>query len=257
MTNPVKMTTIAGIRMAQKVAERSFRDVPGTPIAVTQIGNIRLDDDILEMDRFPYVLVFGEDGLYRVHVPAAVATVWLTPTQRDIIRAKLPVDVAKQSPEVDTLARELAVWHWAITHVASTTEEDLTLVSAVPEHSWAGVTPTRVETVIPDDYTTILVEKYRPPSKGGNTSAMYSHAITIAGDRYSWLARGAKKWIFAKDRVSFDFFVTPEGYRNIIPQSIVTVDAAGKVVTRGDRRQKRLWRSAPTRLPGSRREARD
>jgi len=47
------------------------------------------------------------------------------------------------------------------------------------------------------------------------------------------------------------------GYRNVLQHTIRTRDDKGKIKTRGDRSWKPQLRSGPTRLPGSRREARD
>ena len=76
----------------------------------------------------------------------------------------------------------------------------------------------------------------------------------IGKDRYTFFARGSKRSIFKGDLASFDYEVTPEGYRNIIRDSIVTVDKKGEVQLRGDRRWKPKVMTAVTRLPGSRRE---
>ena len=56
-----------------------------------------------------------------------------------------------------------------------------------------------------DNYQTVLVDKYRPPRKGGNTGAWHSHIITIAADRYSFLALGVNRWLFKGDTVSFNW----------------------------------------------------
>jgi hypothetical protein len=112
----------------------------------------------------------------------------------------------------------------------------------------------RMEGVQIDDYKTFLKENSRPPSRGGNTSALHVHTMFIGEERYSFFARGSKRWIFKGDLVSFDYEVTPEGYRNVVRDSIVTVDQKGQVQLRGDRRWKPKLRTAETRMPGSRRE---
>ncbi|MGY2490994.1 hypothetical protein [Cupriavidus sp. CP313] len=61
---------------------------------------------------------------------------------------------------------------------------------------------------------------------------------------------------FEGDTVSFDFETTEAGYRNVIKETLITKDKAGKVVVRGERGEK-PWRTATTRLPGSRRKQRD
>ena len=112
----------------------------------------------------------------------------------------------------------------------------------------------RVEGVQIDDYKTFLKENSRPPSRGGDTSALHIHTVIIDEDRYSFFARGSKRWIFQGDLASFDYEVTPEWHRNIVRDSIVTVDQKGEVQLRGDRRRKPKFRTSVTRMPGSRRE---
>ncbi|WP_429116007.1 hypothetical protein [Aeromonas veronii] len=107
-----------------------------------------------------------------------------------------------------------------------------------------------------DEYTTFLLEKHRPPSKGGNTSALHSHRVVVDGTEYYFKARGARKWIFKSDIVSFAYY--KENGRNlVIKGTIVTHDKIGNEITRGDRRAKNVLRSSSQRLPCSRREAKD
>ena len=105
-------------------------------------------------------------------------------------------------------------------------------------------------------YDKYLTEKSRPPSKGGNGKARHSHVITIEGERYSFIAFDSKQWVFKTDTVSFEYEVN-DGYKNIIPETIVTTDKDGKPVVRGNRGYKKKLRTADTRLPGSRRESKD
>lgn len=115
----------------------------------------------------------------------------------------------------------------------------------------------RVDGAMVDGYTTLLVEPSRPPSRGGNTSAMHSHRLTIAGVAYSFLARGAKKWVFKGDSVSFDWhWDASRCYRNIQPATLVTQDRSGSEIVRGDRRSKPKLRTAISRMPASGREQR-
>jgi hypothetical protein len=109
----------------------------------------------------------------------------------------------------------------------------------------------------PDGYGAVLVDKYRPPSRGGNTKAWHSHGVWVNGERYGFLALGTKKWIFVGDSFSFDWKLDPTGnYRNIDEVSLRVLDKNGKPVIRGHRGGKR-WRTASTRMPVSRREMRD
>ena len=114
------------------------------------------------------------------------------------------------------------------------------------------VGPTKVT-----NYSARLVDKYRPPSKGGNTRAWHRHAFQVGEDWYSFLALGAKKWIFVSDTVGFEWSWDDSGkFRNVDPGTIKTTDKGGNVVVRGERGSKK-WRSAPARIPASRREQRD
>ena len=46
------------------------------------------------------------------------------------------------------------------------------------------------------NYKIFLAEPSRPPSKGGNTRAWHQHFLEVGGQSYSFLALGAKKWIY-------------------------------------------------------------
>lgn len=105
-------------------------------------------------------------------------------------------------------------------------------------------------------YRLFLKENYRPPSKGGNTSALHAHIIEIDGDKYSFLALGSQQWIFKSDSVSFEYEIK-DGYKNIDVKTIVTRDRKQAIVVRGNRRSKLQLRTALTRVPSSRREQRD
>ena len=72
-----------------------------------------------------------------------------------------------------------------------------------------------------------LKEQSRPPSRGGNTNALHSHILAINGETYSFLALGSQQWVFKSDFVSFKYEVK-HGYKNIIKDSIVTIDRSGK-----------------------------
>lgn len=106
------------------------------------------------------------------------------------------------------------------------------------------------------DYKLYLQENYHPPSKGGNTSALHSHRIEIENETYSFLALGSQQWVFKTDGVSFSFEIN-SGYKNIITESLVTIDRKGQIVVRGNRGYKQSLRTAPTRMPASQREQRD
>jgi hypothetical protein len=107
-----------------------------------------------------------------------------------------------------------------------------------------------------DDYKIFLREKYRPPSRGGNSRALHSHVLYIGGERYSFLAVGSQQWVYKSDTVSFEFEIRG-GYKNVMKDTLITVDSSGNRVVRGNRGYKRQLRTADTRLPASRRERRD
>jgi len=107
-----------------------------------------------------------------------------------------------------------------------------------------------------DSYSTFLHEKYRPPSKGGNKNALHSHVLTISREQYSFLALGTKQWAYKSDTVSFTYVVKGK-FKNIIKNTLITVDRNGKSVIRGNRSFKIKLRTAETRMPVSRREMRD
>jgi hypothetical protein len=120
-----------------------------------------------------------------------------------------------------------------------------------------SVTTLLVENARVSKYFAILKDKHRPPSKGGNTQARHLHVITIDGLTYSFLAAGARKWVFSSDTVSFEWQWDASGqYRNIIPETMKTIDKNGNVVSRGNFDWKPL-RTADARMPASRREQRD
>jgi hypothetical protein len=106
-------------------------------------------------------------------------------------------------------------------------------------------------------YTTILREKSRPPSRGGNTKALHVHVLTIGGQTYSFLALGSQQWVYKTDTVSFDYEIKDGKYRNVVKETIRVLDKNGNPVTRGNRGFKKTLRTATTRAPVSRREWRD
>ncbi|WP_299160301.1 hypothetical protein [Accumulibacter sp.] len=113
----------------------------------------------------------------------------------------------------------------------------------------------RVENKKITSYGLFLSEPSRPPSRGGNTTALHSHVLEIEGEKFSFLARGSQQWVFKSDLVSFEYEINNE-YKNIVKETIVTTDRAGKFVDRGNRGYKQQLRTAPARMPASRREQR-
>ena len=256
MANPIKMLTFHGVRDAKKVEDREYREIEGTGLAVARGGRVFLDDDFPQIDAFPWINIIRDDGIYRAHVPAAVAIAWLTLEDRTTIRAEAAGVHRSSDPEIMTLVARYNVWGWAIAHITATDEDDLVILEKKPLHKWEGKTVERREAVRIDDYKTFLFEFSRPPSKGGNTTALHTHTIWIGDEKFSFFARGARKFIFKGDAVCFDFIRTEDGYSNILSHTVICRDASGKVVLRGDRRTKLKLRTSPTRLPSSQRDAR-
>ena len=114
-----------------------------------------------------------------------------------------------------------------------------------------------LENVQPSSYQAFLNEPHRPPSRGGNTGAWHAHVLVVDGQKYSFLALGARKWAYVGDTVSFAWkWDASRKYRNIDPGSVTVRDKSGTIVVRGLRGTKPR-RTAQARMPASRREMRD
>lgn len=257
MSDTIRMSTNSGVRDAHRLEDREYREIEDTGLAVARGGRVYMEGEFPEIDDFPWMTVSVENSVRRAHVPAAVALAWLTPEERSAVRTTLDASAKASEPKVKELAAHHNVWAYAIAEVAASTEENLAVLQDRPLQYWGDKAINHLENVEISDYKTFLVEHSRPPSKGGNTSAMHAHTIWIGDRKYSFWARGARKFIFKGDQASFDYYETEDGYLNILPKTIVCRDAKGKIVRRGDRRSKAKLRSAPTRMPGSRRERRD
>ena len=107
-----------------------------------------------------------------------------------------------------------------------------------------------------EDYRTSLQEHSRPPSRGGNKKALHRHALIINGEEYSFFVNGRLQWVHKGDRVSFRYKVKGQ-YRNILPETIQTVDSKGHQVVRGMRGITKKMRTVSARLPARRRERLD
>jgi hypothetical protein len=257
MKEDIQQATYQGVRDAKKKDERDYRDPADVGMEVSRGGTVRMDGDYPEIDRFPHMIIAADDGLYRANVPAAVALAWTTPEERAEIRAKVPLGAHHSSDEVMAVVSEINVWKHAVAEIARTDKDSLAILDDVPVTSWAGKDVRRLEDVKVDDYGAKLQEAYRPPSKGGNTTALHRHSFTVDGEWYSFFGRGSKRFIFKEDLATFDYVMTDDGYRNVIRSSIITKNAKGKIVPRGIPGDKKKLRTAPARAPGSRREMRD
>ena len=100
------------------------------------------------------------------------------------------------------------------------------------------MTPGRIDGRVVSDYKVFLHEPSRPPGRGGNTTALHRHVLTIDGNDYGFFARGAQKWAFKHDLVSFAFESEEKNgktYFNIETASFSAVDGKGHPVIRGNR----------------------
>lgn len=107
-----------------------------------------------------------------------------------------------------------------------------------------------------EKYDMFLAEPHRPPSKGGNTTALHAHVLTIEGERYSFHALGSQQWAYKTDSISFQFEVK-DGYKNILKDTFAAFTKNGEPIVRGNRGFKSKLRTASSRMPASRREQRD
>lgn len=103
--------------------------------------------------------------------------------------------------------------------------------------------PEQVDVTNIDLYLTCLVEHSRPPSRGGNTGALHAHTIFIDGVKYHFKALGSKKWVYAKDTCSFDYY-EKNGHNILIKKSLTTWDSKGNEIVRGDRSFKYTLRTS-------------
>ena len=101
------------------------------------------------------------------------------------------------------------------------------------------------------------MDKYRPPSRGGNTTAWHRHVLIIGGKAYSFLAAHAGKFVYKGETASFDWDWDESGkFRNIEIRSVVAHKPDGSAIVRGNRAPKR-WRTAEAKAPGRRSERED
>lgn len=101
----------------------------------------------------------------------------------------------------------------------------------------------RVDNATIDGYRAQLLEKSRPPFRGGNTRAWHYHVIRIGEQDYSFRALGSRKWAYKNDTVSFEWKWNPaQRYRDIITETFEARDKSGVIVERGHRGSK-PWRS--------------
>lgn len=247
-------------------AQRERRPVPGlADYEITATGkNIwsARDDEWVDSgyseSPFPFVKLLADDLLVDLNRNAVTALAWLTPEQRAEVRERFPGGLEQPWPaEALEMEQRLGVSIYALQAVARTTDEALLADHQARLTANEGVPLQRVECASVDAYTTVLKEPSRPPSQGGNTRALHLHILNIGRHTYTFFALGTKKWVFKGDTVSFAYRLVDGQYRNVVRDSIQTLDAKGAPVVRGDRGRKNKLRTAPARMPGSRREQRD
>lgn len=255
MSEKIQMQASGNLRFPKDRALRERRPIEGLDgYTIAQNGFVAAPgEELEEPTRWPFHDILVDDAAIMLNTVVATARAWLDAAAQDRIRAELPSTARAADAAVQELERELQVSRHAIAAVAHHRDG---LPQAIeiqePPTGEAG----RIELQPVEAYTTWLVEPSRPPSKGGNTRALHRHRLTIGGEYYSFLALGSRKWVFATDRVSFDYVTTAEGYRNIQSWTLRAFDKNGKAVSRGIRGGKPKLRTAVARMPGSRREFR-
>jgi len=231
--------------------ERERRPLPGLEdlYEVTRTGLVWSVEfeDWLEPSNWPFIKLEAGERMVDLNLCEVVPLAWLGAEERDALRRELGVQGKPWSDALIERAKALNLPIWAVASACSSASDEsfehaqrLAAKAGSVEH--LSIRDAKVE-----KYTTFLVEYYRPPSRGGNTRALHSHRMRIDGQDYSFLALGTKKWVFEHDTVSFDYYVTPEGYRNVVKHSVHVVDKVGKPQIRGNRGFKAQLRTAPTR----------
>ena len=255
----VPMQAIGGVRVPKDRAKRPWRPIPGLEedYGVTQTGQVWSVEhgELWDPDNWPRSWLPHGDGIAEVHVIAAVALTWLDAGQRAAIRERAAKGARHGDLEVAALEKELQVSKHAVALVANKADEEIVPVRLERPETDGNLH--RIENAEFTGYETYLHEPSRPPSGGGNTSALHSHVVFVDGQKYTFFARGSKKWAYKGDRVSFAYRVKDGVYRNVIRTTFVTQDKTGRSVVRGDRRAKQTLRTTQAKMPASRRERRD
>jgi hypothetical protein len=138
---------------------------------------------------------------------------------------------------VADLISRYQVAKWVLFHLSQSPEgEILPWVVDAPAGDLGPVQS--IQNAHVQDYTTTLMEAYRPQTKGSYAGALHLHSFNVDKQRYYFVSRGAKKWIFKDDRIRFSFVKMPTGDRKILKKSLQTLDAKGNHVKRGNRTAK-------------------
>lgn len=253
----MRQQKVGNLMEPHKREDRERREIAGLEGAyeVTRTGliwSVEQEDWIEPATQWPFVKLPLRGMMFDLNLFDILALSWLSPDQRAVLRGMGPQS-KPWSLELLAKEQELQVPVYALAGAANSMAEDDFDHWARLKKAEGSVVLTVTDAKL-DDYKASLFEHHRPPSKGGNTRALHVHVLYLGDESYSFFAMGAKKWVFAADTVSFKYLVTEKGYRNILRDTLVARDKDGKPVVRGLREHKRVLRSAPTRLPGSRRE---
>lgn len=188
---------------------------------------------------FPFVVLATESGLYRVNAThVAVATI-LDEDDRDAIRSVLATQV-KKYPNVSKMNRyvqELAANHDVtpelICQIVRVEEADNYFAEGDLEHY--------------KDNSALWVKNQEltgysiyPRVKLGKD--VFSHSITVDGNRYSFLAHDNTQWAHRGELLTFAYRVKDSKYRNIIRETFVSKNTRGEEIQRGNRSPLRLER---------------
>jgi hypothetical protein len=90
----------------------------------------------------------------------------------------------------------------------------------------------KIENAKIEEYSNCLIGKRRPFSKGERTRALHMHYVTINKIKYSFKALGTRQWVYKQDTVSFEYETNGE-FKNIINNTLVTIDKKGVTIVRG------------------------
>ena len=254
MENNIRMHNFNGVTEAWRITEREYKIVPNSenavmlgPIGVSRGGifkELGAQDPIIDHPvQWPYDIFEAEDGFVKANVLTAVALTYLTREQRDDIRKELPHQSRYDDTKVPPLVEKYQINKHAIAHIANNSERNLIVFQELPEGNRCEGELGIINGAKVTDYKPSLMEANRPPSRGGNTKALHIHRMLIDEKWYSFFALGSKKFVFKADTVKFSYVKTPEGFLNVVKNTIVTKDAKGKTVHRGDRRFKKQLRS--------------
>ena len=254
MKNIIKMATYSGVTDAKIITEREYKQLPdkvkltvSRDIGVSRGGLFkeldRQDAGVQQPQEWPYYYIETDSGFVKANVIAAVAITYLSLEQRDEIRSQCPKGAHHGDEIVKSLVPKYNVSKHAIALISNCNDDELKVFHDLPELNDEKGELHTLKSGNWEAYQTFLIEAYRPPSKGGNTTALHTHRMLIGGNWYSFYALGKKMFVFKNDTVSFDYIITESGYRNVKKPTITTRDAKGKVVRRGNRGYKKQLRS--------------